>query len=377
MGKSIKTKNVYTLILGFAGLLPLSANANTIGNDFQKLNPTVSGIDYTVVESSKTIEKGKLKTGVLADYSTNVLPVIEQGEGTQSITSVEDYMLSSHLYAGYGLLDNLEVGVNLPFILTQSDDETSEYKGQILSGGLSYMGASAKYQVWSNFMYGLALGVNIGTDLMTSNPYIGDTSPVYFTTYAAGDAKFDGIKIAINAGYKYRSTGEAIYSEETLSTPIEPFSGEFIFSGAGSYELNRKSAMTLEIYGSIGTGTGLDDSDRDANSVELLSSYKQDLGSNLDLTVGAGTEILHGVGSADLRIFAGISMEIGVASSSSRSSSAKQSSSTDEDVYGQPSYEEPSYEETEKVEEPVESEGTYNIEETELPTFDDPEDYSL
>jgi hypothetical protein len=379
-------KSTKIAILAAVGLISSQSLANTIGNDFQKLNPIGSGINYTVVEPSETIETGTLNTGILVDYSTNVLPVIEANGSEQSITSVEDSIMSSHIYASYGIMKDLELGLNLPMILTQSAGSDENYQGEILSAGVSYIGGFAKYKLWSNSKYGIAIGTHIGTDLMTSNPYIGDASPIYFTTYVAADAKFELIELAVNAGYKYRSNGDAIIDEEFGVAPIEPIPGEFIYSAAANYKFSKNKSATLELFGSIGMGAGLDDSDRSSSSAELLGSYRQNLSNRYGLTAGASTEVLHGVGSADLRFFAGFSMKTDVpslsgfgSSSSSSSGSNVSSSKTDDDVYSVPSYEsapENTYKEDLKSEEPDPS-GEYNIEESELPTFDDPDDYSI
>ena len=84
------------------------ALAGSVGNDFQKLSPIGSSIDYTVIEPSATIKSGKLNSGILVDYSTNVLPVIESDQELQSIGSINDSILSSHIFASYGLMKILK-----------------------------------------------------------------------------------------------------------------------------------------------------------------------------------------------------------------------------------------------------------------------------
>lgn len=382
------SKSILALQISIACLAAQTSStawSNTIGNDFQRLNPITSGIDYISVEPSQTLEQGKLNGGMLLDFSTNTLPVIEENSNEQSIGSIEDTLLSSHFYAGYGLLPDLEVGLNLPLILTQSAGNEEDFRGEILSAGASYMGVSSKYRLWSNSQYGVALGGNLGTDLMESNPYIGDTNPVYFSFYAAGDAVFGKVKMAANLGYKYRSTGDAIFNEELQTTPIDPVSSELLFSLGANYSLTQRKALVGEIYGSSSLDAGTDLSDRGATAVELLAAYKEQLYRGFSYSAGIGTDIAHGAGTADLRIFAGISyqMDVTKASSGTKMPSSRQ----DDEVYGLP--DEPDYsfeapEEQEEMEatpqeespEQVEPEN-YNIEETELPSFDDPYDYSL
>ena len=405
---NLKNQNKWLLLSALVGLVPMTAAANPIGNDFQKLNPTANGIDYITVESSKTTETGKLNTGVLVDYSTNVLPVIEQDESDQSLTSVDDYILSSHFYASYGIYKNFEVGVHLPFILLQSttEDEESDYKGEILSSGLTYMGVSAKYSIWSNSVYGVAAGVNLGTDLMTSNPYIGDTTPAYMTSYVALDANYDKIKFAVNGGYKYRSTGEAIFDEYSGGTPIDPVSSELLYSLGLNYEVDRRTSLTTELFGSVNLDSEYDDSDREPYSSELLGSFRLETPQGYNVDLGASTELIHGVGSADLRIFAGISYQFKVPSLGNGSSRSTKRSKryerptrkstpsysapnyyeeNDDAVYSNPAYDnapsnqylEESSKKSKKSQGVDYSDDPYTIEETELPTFDDPQDYSL
>jgi len=360
------------------------ALAGSVGNDFQKLSPIGSSIDYTVIEPSATIKSGKLNSGILVDYSTNVLPVIESEQELQSIGSINDSILSSHIFASYGLMKNTEIGIYMPTILTNSSDSNA-YQGDILSSGFSYIGAFAKYKIWSNSKYGLALGTHLGTDLMASNPYIGDASPVYLTTYAAADAKFSKLKLAVNAGYKYRSTGDAILDETTGESPIEPIASEFIYGAASNFKISKKRLITAELFGTIGLGSGLDNSDRSSASMELLSSYKQSLNNKLSVTAGAGTEILHGVGSADLRFFAGISLKTDVPSFgrktrgktkvAKKNPARKSSAYQDDYFYKDDNFE--SYEPIKNEETSNEKIETYNFEVTDLPSFDGPSDFTL
>ena len=145
---------------------------------------------------------------------------------------------------------------------------------------------------------------------MSSNPYIGDTTPFYFSTYAAMDAKYDSMKFAANLGYKFRSTGEAIEDENYFNPPIEPASHEFFFSGGLNFPISKQGEITTELCGSMLLGDFADSSDRESYSAgKYLASYKHELRSGIALNGGLGTELMHGVGSADLRLFAGISYE--------------------------------------------------------------------
>ena len=109
--------------------MPNQLAANTI-EMISKSSIPANGIDYVTVESSSTTKPGKIRTGLLLDYSTNVLPVIDEPETTQSITSVAVSLINAHI-ASYGVIKNLEVGLHLPMILSQSTSEVDSFKGEL------------------------------------------------------------------------------------------------------------------------------------------------------------------------------------------------------------------------------------------------------
>ena len=65
---------------------------------------------------------------------------------------------------------------------------------------------------------------------------------------------------------------EPILNEDIKKAPIEPISGEFIYSLGSAYPLSKNKSLTLEIYGSSASQTS-DQSDGGSYSAEVLAAF--------------------------------------------------------------------------------------------------------
>src|SRR3954462_6219419 len=106
-------------------LLPASAFANICGTDYQNFNPTTNGLDFVTVQSSETLKPCIINMGLFFNYAANSLtygpsinPTFRQGQ------QANDRVLGADLSLGVGLSERWDVGVSMPFVLSQqvSDD---------------------------------------------------------------------------------------------------------------------------------------------------------------------------------------------------------------------------------------------------------------
>ncbi|MCY4444196.1 MAG: hypothetical protein OXC44_05315 [Proteobacteria bacterium] len=275
-----------------------------LGNDFQRLTPSSSGIDFISIESSYPTPEGAVIIGSSMVHSVSVLPVIiEPGIRTQRSV---DTLTTAHQHLSIGLGKNVEISAQFPVTIYAASLDHPSDKGDLSSPGLLYAGAGAKFRFHKKHHYEFALGTELGTDLMDNNPYSGDTMSLLTNVYISATAEYNPVILGFNLGYKFRTTGDAIATENT-NIPIQPIPHTLIFATGIRYSTAHYGALIAELYGSHAL---IDDSrnqtDRSATSIEALVGYSRVFASGFGIKAAGGAEILKGIGTAQYRILAGI-----------------------------------------------------------------------
>ena len=95
--------------------------------DAQNFNPTTNGLDFVTVHSSKTLSPGVINFGLFFNYAVNTLPNYED-VSTQRFEP-KDSLTSMDLNMGVGLMNNWDVGISLPQVLSQTVDARPQALG--------------------------------------------------------------------------------------------------------------------------------------------------------------------------------------------------------------------------------------------------------
>ena len=96
-------------------LLPAPTFGLSTGNNFQKLSPSSSGVDFITTESSYPTRVGHIVFGTTLDYGLFVMPVVNE-EGIDPSGS-QDNLTSAHSYVAFGFNKDIEFQLKLPMIL--------------------------------------------------------------------------------------------------------------------------------------------------------------------------------------------------------------------------------------------------------------------
>nr|WP_211484444.1 flagellar motor protein MotB [Corallococcus exiguus] len=155
--------------------LPFSAHALESGPksplpmfDLQRLRLDPAALGSLVVGTGRTLEAGQLR--VALNYHYEQLPLHfqtrwEPGEGTGLVEN----KMTAHLTVGFGVLSWLEVGGELPLVLTQGGKPTLEYYGPN-SGGIATPWLTARAAVLRqtkgapiNLSVGFTAGLPVGS----------------------------------------------------------------------------------------------------------------------------------------------------------------------------------------------------------------------
>lgn len=288
-------------------LSPCLSQANVIGVDTQNFNPTTSGLDFVTVHSSKTLSPGVMNFGLFFNYAVNTLPNYEDST-TSGRFEPKDSLSSMDLNMGFGIMNNWDVGISLPQVLSQSVDETSTtFRGQFEQNGLTEIRLNSKYRVWDALSQGLAVIGSVNFFMIEDFPFTGTNPGPTYNLEVAYDNTINQFTWGVNLGYRIRNPGDPV-----AGIPVQPFGNQYLASVAGSYYFTDWDFKLIgEIYGALPAEEVAFTSDRDQSVAELLIGTKWDMIYDIAAHFGMGTEIIHGTASPDWRVYAGINWALG------------------------------------------------------------------
>ena len=282
------------------------ARANVIGTDTQIFNPITNGLDFITVHSSKTLEPRIINLGFFFNFAANSLPNYENTKN-QSRTNIVDALFSSDLNAGVGLGSNWDLGASLSQVHSQSvgDGVSRAYLENI---GITEFRLNTKLRVWESFTEGgIALVGSANLNQIEGNPFTGSNPDPTFNLELVWDFKVGETNVSTNLGYRWRNPGDPI-----PGAPIYPFGDQYLGSIGVSYPIIPWDTKVIgEIYGSYPAQSNKTVTDRNLSSAELLVGFKTEFPYNFSLHVGGGTELIHGMGGADWRVYTGLNWAIG------------------------------------------------------------------
>lgn len=291
----------------FLLMAPWATWANVVGVDTQNFNPTTSGLDFVTVHSSKTLAPGVMNFGLFLNYAVNTLPNYEDSN-TQGRFEPKDTLLSMDLNMGFGIMNNWDVGISLPQVLSQTVDANSTtFHGQFEQNGINEIRVNSKYRVWDGLSQGLAFVGSVNFFLIENFPFTGTSPGPTYNLEVAYDNTINHFTWGVNLGYRIRNPGDPI-----AGIPVQPFRNQYLASIAGSYYFTDWDFKLIgEIYGALPAQEVAFTSDRDQTVAEFLLGAKWDMLYNLAAHAGMGTELIHGTASPDWRIYAGLNWAIG------------------------------------------------------------------
>ncbi len=245
--------------------------------------------------------------GLFFNYAVNTLPNYEDAN-TQSRFEPKDSLLSMDLNMGFGIMNNWDVGISLPQVLSQTvDEDSSTFRGQFEQNGINEIRLNSKYRIWDGLSQGLAVVGTVNFFMIEDFPFTGtDPGPTY-NLEVAYDNTINQFTWGVNLGYRIRNPGEPV-----LNIPVEPFGNQYLASVAGSYYFTDWDFKVIgEIYGALPAEDAAFTSDRDQSVAELLIGAKWDMMYDIAGHFGMGTELIHGTASPDWRVYAGINWSLG------------------------------------------------------------------
>lgn len=283
--------------------------ANVNGTALQNFNPTTNGLDFVTVQSSKTLSPNHFNLGVFFDYATNSLPFFKAPgiPNTQKFSEPNDKLLSGTFNLGYGIMENWEVGLSLPMVLSQSIDNSTQL-GSYDKKGLTEFRLNTKYHALQYDKLGLAFVGSVNFDRINNNPFVGSNPGPTWNLEAVTDYQIQpNLLWAFNVGYRLHKDGDTI-----IDTGVEPQGNQLIYSSALAYHhAPWDTHFIFELFGSDFVKNRALPTDRKRNNLEAIVAAKKVLWQNIATYAGVGSGLYNGFASPDVRLFVGMNWLIG------------------------------------------------------------------
>ncbi len=277
--------------LGFSLFsLPASAQEQP-GYASNHFNPSERGSQWFVLDSLDMRGHGRLALGLVNDYSYRSL-VDYRSDGTVAASMVRNQYLA-HLGGAVTLADRFRLGLSVPLQI-YADGHTATMNGVVhrpaedvaagdvrLSGDVRLFGEHGDAAT-------MAAGVQLFLPAGTESAYTGDGKPrVMPHLLFAGRAS--SIAYAAKAGFMYRVRDEAFGDGQIGSQLVYGAS-------VGALLADDKLIVGPEVFGSTVTSSGRAFENR-TSPLEVLLGAHYDVGENLRIGAGLGTQLTRGYGA--------------------------------------------------------------------------------
>ncbi len=294
----------------------------TVGNAFaqnpptdrnfspQLFHPAVGPDEFLTVQPAAPLPHLNFSVGLWFNYSLNSLTIFtvnpDNSVGDRRANVLQN-ALAADLVFSLGLFDRLQVGVGVPMTIFQSgEDFNATYNGM----PIHFTGASG-YVIGDPWLdvkvriYGKDRGVQLAAapfvtfplSKVTDNQFGGDSNFTFGGNVLAG-WEADRWRAGITVGFQYR------LDEHTLFSTV--VGHELLYGAAVAFDVigQRKLALVGEVHGRTDfSGTNINNID--ANPLELDIAAKLRIARSFYGTIGAGTGLIKGVGSPQVRGFIG------------------------------------------------------------------------
>lgn len=310
------TISVMKILIILASFISVVAQANVIGTAYQNFNPSISGTDFTTVHSSQPVKQCMCNLGLFFNWAKNTYSYSDRFYSTNQDlvgTRSNDFLVGADLHGAFGITDNWDIGVALPFVVTSRNDDPYgiSYFDKF---GLTEIRPMTKYRFYGDDDGGMAVVLSANFNTIKDDPFAGvNPGPTFNIELAADTTTEGGWKLAGNIGYRKRNSGSQLVSPSTgLPPPFVPFSDSFIYSAALATTVDSlKSDFVAELNGSISGRANDENIRRTQQATEISAGLRHAWNKKTNLHGGFGTRLAEAQASPDMRVYGGLNYTFG------------------------------------------------------------------
>src|SRR5882724_8859722 len=272
--------------------------------DANLFQPAMGPRNFLTIEGADVPEHKRLSFGLTLNFQSRPYSLFTTGT-SMGTSYLIDHQLAGELDAAIGLFDRYQIGVGLPYTAYLTGDAADAMGeatgGSLHENGLGDMRIEAKAQIATlgdDDQYSLAAsgGLTLPTSKSVSDAaYLGDKS-VTGRIKAIGMVSLGKVRAAANLGLLFRGTSYAFATQ---------LGHQMLYGAAASYDLDHRIELILELFGRSGLGA-FDQFYTDVNPFEVDVAGRWGVTSMVSVLAGGGKGLGTGIGSPQLRLFAGV-----------------------------------------------------------------------
>jgi OOP family OmpA-OmpF porin len=289
-----------------AQLVSPAAQAQTVPRDttldVQLFQPAIGPRNFVIVEGTSIAEHKRLSFGLTLNYQTHPYVVFTRG-AMEETANVVDNQTSAELNAAIGLFGRYQVGIALPYTLHLAGDQVDDMglptNFRLKENGIGDLRIEGKMLLATlgeddEYTVALSAGLSLPTGKSDSRPFLGDRM-ITGRIKVIGGAELGKLRVGANLGILIRQTSEA------FATELGP---QLLYGLATAYPASRRLDVMLEAFGRSGLNQ-FSEFYSDVNPFEVDLSGRFSINGMWSVLAGGGRGFGSGVGSPDLRLFAG------------------------------------------------------------------------
>ncbi len=282
-------------VLGFS--FPQIAAAD--GFDVQQFQP-MPNIQGNFFDTASADVAPHLGWSGMVLFNYNNDPLVRRDEDDEAIESLIEHQGTAHLLLSIGIIERVELGVDLPLVVMQSG---AQHDAPALSPGdggfaIGDLRLVPKVQLFSTRDHveenGVAMALLVDSHLPTGNSDVLQGGDFRIGPRLAFDAVVGGPRIGLNVGYLYRDEEavENLAVRDTLSWNV-----------GIEVPVIDELRLTGEVFGRLTPGA--DEIRRVESPTEALAGVKF-VHNGLQIVGGGGAGLINGYGTPDARAFVGV-----------------------------------------------------------------------
>ncbi|MDP2341252.1 MAG: OmpA family protein [Deltaproteobacteria bacterium] len=288
----------------------------------ERFRPSTTRAGLLDVEWGGVGEHMQWDVALWGNYALNPLVVYD---GDVRAGSLVAHRFGSDLVASVALFDWIEVAADLPLVIFQTRDTTG-LPASLDAADLSIVGVgdlrvAPKVRLLRSAeqLIDLAIIPAFTLPILSQGDYVGEAQATFVPELAVSrafdDGAISGLRLAGNVAYRYRPTERSVLNVQVGS--------ELLYRAGVGFRLQDSLALPLELDVTVAGGTYANApfGALEQSPLELLAGVKYDVvrvpaaigaGDSLVVTAfgGAGTGLLRGFGTPDLRVFGGLSVGV-------------------------------------------------------------------
>ena len=274
--------------------------------DVQLFDYAIGPKSFLTVTDGEVEYERQFSLDFLLTFFTNPFTVYNFDDGSGTVedtrTDVVENVLAGQLVGAYGLNDKMQLGVSLPIIFSIQGEGLNAPDAMGSSDGLQATGlgdllVEFKMKLWENEMWRLAgtAGVTAPSSYGAGgNDFLGDDLPTGRLRGAVQwTAPNNKLTFGGNLGVILRKP-RTIYATEV---------GQQLTFGAGAA---LRATDRLDVIAELFGRGDLQNFDLDTSPIEASGGLRLRTGKSISVLVGGGAGITEGVGSPQMRVFAGV-----------------------------------------------------------------------